>query len=56
MADFVDVHLHDAEKALPNYVLATHYPLHEFRGEALDLTIADANLAGKVIYVHDLDA
>ena len=54
--DLVDVHLHDAGAPALSYVLATHYPLHELTGAALEGSIDDAQLAGKVLYVHDLDA
>lgn len=56
VADFVDVYVADGDLDMASYTLATHYPREEFAGERLDLTLAEANLAGKVVYVHDNDA
>ena len=54
---FVDVYLSEhADLGIQTYSLSTNYPRKVYGDEALDQTLAAAELGGKVLYVQDLDA
>lgn len=56
LRDWIDVYLQDNQVNIEEYSLATNYPRRVLGDDLLDLTIRQAELNGKVLYVQDNNA